>query len=745
MRDLTSLVTEAAAEDASVERRAAAFGEIVKRLQDMAVGYAYTRLGDFQLAEDAAQHAFVEAWRTLHGLREHGAFAAWLRRLVVGACGRLTRGKRVLTTTLDDARSIPSDSPTPHDLAETRETRSRVLAEVRLLPERERVTTTLYYIGGYTQAEVADFLAVPLGTVKYRLHSARKKLREGLMDMVRDSLSDNAPSRDSGFAARVARLTQPEAMKTTQYQYGVEPVDGGDAWELMKACAAGNIGDVRAYVERDAKLVNAQYWYQFPVNFAVREGHAEVTQYLLDNGADPGRSRYLARSWQSLVQEATRRGYRDVLRVVEAALAERYAYDPDFEPLAQAIRDRDLAAIEAIVSERPGLAKASDVLGQSALHWAGLTHQPKLIDYFLDRGAAIDRPRADGQTPAMLTMNGDYHYRRHRDLPKGVSKNWWPTVDRFLERGAEYNLSIATMKCDTDRIEALLEADPDQARELDSGRVGYLYYAACVKRADIAEMFLALGADPNAPQRLGERGRALHEACGKGDPKMVRLLLEHGADPNAEVDSSGSCLHIVTAHGRGGARRERVLKLLRKFGAVAAPYDMTRDELMAWLDEDDGRFSDEQLLRELCERADAGLARAIVAQRPDALGLLPVYGARYPKSTECLQALLDHGVDPNLGDWFGKTWLHFMAENGDVELAELLVDAGADVNALEAEHRRTPLAEAAKQGHVDVTRLLLDRGARPDLPDEDWARPLAWALEGGHDEVAALLRDATAA
>ena len=58
-----------------------AFGMIVQRFQDMAVGYAYAILGDFHLAQDAAQEAFIEAYRDLARVYGAAAFPTWLRRI----------------------------------------------------------------------------------------------------------------------------------------------------------------------------------------------------------------------------------------------------------------------------------------------------------------------------------------------------------------------------------------------------------------------------------------------------------------------------------------------------------------------------------------------------------------------------------------------------------------------------------------------------------------------------------------
>ena len=77
MQELKSLIEAARLGDMK------AYGTIVQRFADMAYGYAYAILGDFHLAEDAAQEAFVEAYYNLARLREAAAFPGWLRRIVL--------------------------------------------------------------------------------------------------------------------------------------------------------------------------------------------------------------------------------------------------------------------------------------------------------------------------------------------------------------------------------------------------------------------------------------------------------------------------------------------------------------------------------------------------------------------------------------------------------------------------------------------------------------------------------------
>jgi ankyrin repeat protein len=80
-----------------------------------------------------------------------------------------------------------------------------------------------------------------------------------------------------------------------------------------------------------------------------------------------------------------------------------------------------------------------------------------------------------------------------------------------------------------------------------------------------------------------------------------------------------------------------------------------------------------------------------------------------------------------------------MAQDGDLEKVRLLLDHGADINALDEEYRSTPLGFAARWGHLEMVRLLLERGADPAKSGAPWSTPLAWARKKRHREIGALL------
>lgn len=208
MDEICQLVTRATEARAARGEKNQAFAALVRRFQDFAFACAYARLGDFHLAEDAAQEAFLSAWRNLDQLRKPEAFPGWFKRIVFTQCDRLTRNKQHATVMLDAVGELPAALPEPAQLVEQRERQAEVLGALQALPEHERLATLLYYIGDYDQREIAAFLEVPVSTIKKRLYSARQRLRERMTIMVRDTLQQQRPSRNEQFAETVALFNE---------------------------------------------------------------------------------------------------------------------------------------------------------------------------------------------------------------------------------------------------------------------------------------------------------------------------------------------------------------------------------------------------------------------------------------------------------------------------------------------------------------------------------------------------------
>lgn len=198
MKNVEKIVLRAADPNSSSAARREAFGELVIRFQDMAFGCAFAVLGDAYLAQDTAQEAFVVAWQKLAQLREPAAFAGWFKRIVLTQCNRLLRCKRLQIVPLEAGANASHADPGPHFLAERRELLTRVLQAINALPENERLVTTLFYVNGYTQADIGEFLELPVSTVNKRLYSARQRVKDSVVD-----LREQRPSRDARFSNQV--------------------------------------------------------------------------------------------------------------------------------------------------------------------------------------------------------------------------------------------------------------------------------------------------------------------------------------------------------------------------------------------------------------------------------------------------------------------------------------------------------------------------------------------------------------
>lgn len=106
--------------------------------------------------------------------------------------------------------------------------------------------------------------------------------------------------------------------------------------------------------------------------------------------------------------------------------------------------------------------------------------------------------------------------------------------------------------------------------------------------------------------------------------------------------------------------------------------------------------------------------------------------------------LLARGMSSNHMTWHRVTLLHDMAQSGDIAKAKLLLDHGADINAIDEEYRSTPLGFASRWGQRTMAAFLLERGADPNMAGAPWSMPLTWAQKKGHHDLASDLNAAGA-
>lgn len=177
--ELESLVVDAQAGDQ------AAFEELVRRFEGTVFATAYRRLRNRADAQELCQEVFMQALRKLHQLQDPRCFGGWLRSITARmAINRAARSKPMFTA---EPRSIESDCveyETPLSTILTRERESQVHKGLDRLRELDRDTLMAFYFQGHSLREMSDQFQSPVGTIKRRLHVARKRLAKELEAVV---------------------------------------------------------------------------------------------------------------------------------------------------------------------------------------------------------------------------------------------------------------------------------------------------------------------------------------------------------------------------------------------------------------------------------------------------------------------------------------------------------------------------------------------------------------------------------
>jgi ankyrin repeat protein len=264
----------------------------------------------------------------------------------------------------------------------------------------------------------------------------------------------------------------------------------------------------------------------------------------------------------------------------------------------------------------------------------------------------------------------------------------------------------------------------------------------------------------------------LHLAVREGRAAVVRWLLDRGA-ANPKYETYPYRESIVTvAEDRGF---DDIAAMLKDALAAVDPAVEIKDGGDIDYGKDEGRHRFQKLVN-----ADAHAAvEAMLRERPELafdqfafwseglismpangrrrkmIELLLTHGATVPELTkwgreyylkhdDIAAFLLERGMSPHHRNCHGTTLLHGMAQIGALTRARLLLDHGAELDAIDREFCSTPLGLAARWGRREMVALLLERGADPNAAGAPWARPLTWARRKGHEAIAADLRRAGA-
>jgi len=155
----------------------ASFGELFQRYRPAIVALAMRRVRNADEAEELAQDVFIQAMQKIHQLRVPEAFGGWLRRIVHRmAINRMTRTRWALACDPETLEATCLAEGNPVDMAQDREQAAAVRDSIDRLGAMDQQTLKAFYLQSKSLVEMSHEFDAPVGTIKRRLHVARKRL-----------------------------------------------------------------------------------------------------------------------------------------------------------------------------------------------------------------------------------------------------------------------------------------------------------------------------------------------------------------------------------------------------------------------------------------------------------------------------------------------------------------------------------------------------------------------------------------
>ncbi|XP_018427337.1 PREDICTED: tankyrase-2 isoform X4 [Nanorana parkeri] len=547
--------------------------------------------------------------------------------------------------------------------------------------------------------------------------------RNGDVERVRKLVSaDNVNSRDTAgrkstplhFAAGFGRKDVVEHL--LQNGANVHARDDGGLIPLHNACSFGHAEVVNLLLRHGADPNARDNWNYTPLHEAAIKGKIDVCIVLLQHGADPTIRNTDSRTALDLSDPSAKTVLTGEYKMDELLESARSGNEEKMMALLTPLNVNSHASDGRKVS-------ALDNLGQTCLHRAAHCGQLQTCRILLNSGCDPAVVSLQGFTA--LQMGNESVQQLLQGLPLSNSD-------------ADCQLLESAKAGDLDTVKKLCNPQTVNCRDIEGRQSTPLHFAAGYNRVAVVEYLLEHGADVHAKDKGGLV--PLHNACSYGHYEVTELLVKHGAVINVADLWKFTPLHEAAAKGK-----YEICKLLLQHGADSTKKNRDGNTALDLVKDGDTDIQD--LLRGDAALLDAA-KRGCVARVKKLCTLenvncrdtqgrhsTPLHLAAGYNNLEVAEYLLQHGADVNAQDKGGLIPLHNAASYGHVDVAALLIKFNACVNATD-KWAFTSLHEAAQKGRTQLCALLLAHGADPTLKNQEGQTSLDLVTA---DDVRALL------
>lgn len=481
---------------------------------------------------------------------------------------------------------------------------------------------------------------------------------------------------------------------------------------IHEAAAQGDVTAVQRMLAAGTTVDTPNDYGQTPLMEAASQGRAEVVRLLLESGANPRLLNSLALDF------AVRLGNAECVRLLLYAGAdpnrdEPVEDDPD-DPNAPPLTGEDESGDEFDEDD------PDDSSDPPLLYEAIRRRNMEMVQLLLDAGARVDVVCAGYGLLAVAVQHSDgalFDLLREKkasvagSLRAVAQSGNTQYLDRLLALGADIEdagrdgstaLSWAAYCGRTAMIRKLLALGADKESRDDCGKTP-LGHAVQENQLEAARTLLAAGANLDG----NEHEPLLTRAICNQRLRMVRLLLEHGADPNETRGDQPAPLFVAV-----DVKKSRIVQLLLEF------------------------------------KADPN-ARLAKRQRYDFAskltpGTTPLMLAARKRSARIVKLLLDAGADPKLLDDKGRSAVDRAARAGDPALTQLLIDAGSPITIDPKARHNAALLRTVRHKDTAGALAALSACADPNAADKSGKTALIWSAQHGLIEVVQTLLSAGA-